>query len=152
MRQSVRERILQNLQATLESIVEGATYNFTVRKVERTRAVPLLENMEFPCVFIFEMPERITQEPNPLLTKELTIVFQSWLRSGDGDLSVQLNGFIADLEVALLADVRRGGLAVDTTITEHTVFVDTPIDVMAAIHTIATVHYRTVEGDPYTAS
>jgi len=152
VRQSVRERILQNIEAALRTIVEGDVYNFTVRQVERTRVTPLLENLEFPALFIFEMPERLTQGPNPLMTKELVIVIQAWIRSGDDDLSVQVNGLLADLEVALLADKTRGGLAVDTLFSEHSIYLDTPIDVLAATHTIFTVHYRTVEGDPYTVS
>lgn len=152
MRESVRERILQNIQTTLEGINETAGYNFTVGRVERMRAVPLAEDSEFPALFIYETSERIAQGPNPLLTKELTVIIQTWLRSGDNDLSVQMNGITADIETAMFADVKRGGLAVDTDVVEHVFMLDTPIEVLAALHSVFIIHYRTVEGNPYQES
>lgn len=152
MRDTVRELILQDIVTTLKGIKTADGYNFDVVDVERSRTSPLADTAEFPQIFVYEMSEADALEGTNLPGKFLAIVLQCWVKSGDNDLSKQVNALLADVDVAINKDTTRGGKAVDTSITESVVFIDAgETETLAALHVVVRVHYRTLLGDPYSA-
>ena len=143
----IRERILQHCETSLGAIDGTGQYHTALMTIARGRAVAdALPNL--PAAFLAEGDERIARDHNLLLTRELDITVEIWVRSAAGNLPTLTNRALADLERALTADPRRGGLAVETDPTGSTSVHDEKPGVLASVQAGFTIQYRTVRGNP----
>lgn len=145
---SVRERILQHIETHLRDIDGLGDYHNRVETVERRQAEP--SNLDvLPAIHLREGEEIITEGPNPLLTRMLTVVVAGWIRgAADLGLATCRNQLLADIERAVLADATQGGLAVDTHLTGSLIEEDPEPGAIGALTLTFVVHYRTVRGNP----
>ncbi len=152
MAESIRERLLQAVHAALSAISRENGYALDLASVERTRTTPMaLDSGAFPCVFIYEGQQTVSDGPLPLRTKRLQVVLQAWVKSADNDLSVAVNTLAAAIEQAMDADRTLGGLAVDVSYDDDDVAIQLEPEVLACIHMTYTLHYRTRVGNPAAA-
>ena len=117
-KQTVREKILENIKATLELIKTENGYENDILSVQRWKQSGN-STLLVPCTIINAGGEPRKQEPNPLVTCELTVYLDLWVRH-DKDASestdTYLNSLLLDIENALMIDYTRGGYARDTKI------------------------------------
>jgi hypothetical protein len=150
--ESVRERVLRAVEAQLRGIRKDAGYRLDMQTVERDRTTPLqLDSGEFPCVFVFEGPQTVSDAGTHTRAKHLQLVLQGWVKTGDGDLSVVVNQLAADIEQAMDADPTLGGLADNVTYQDDEALFGLG-ESLAGIHMNYAVHYRTRRGDPSQAA
>lgn len=120
MTDSIREKIMQNLVDTLESITVGNGYKNTIRGVYRYEQEGNTL-ADVPCIEIIPMPENIDRSPNPYATCMLSLSIDVWFRHDKQDqpepTDKYLITFLDDVTKALMVDNTRGGYAIDTIIT-----------------------------------
>jgi len=148
MADSVREKIIKNIVTTLQAVVPPA-YTTTIRKVERIKTVGL-NIQEFPTILIIPADETKTQEPLDKYTTKFGIILECWIRN-QGDISVEVNTLLADVEKALMTDYTRGGVAVDTKLVSNSAFYNEVNKPYGGIEIRIEIHYRHKYNDPYTA-
>ncbi len=151
----IRERIVQQCEASLQAIDGTGPYHYALASVQRGKAVPGdLANL--PAAFLDEGDEAISQDTQLLLTRVLPIIIEVWVRSADeawvrlaeGGLPTLANRMVADVERALMADPTRGGLAQRTTLTRNSRVQDESPGLLAAIRVEGEIQYWTAERDP----
>ncbi len=143
----IRERILVNIEETLAAIAPPS-YATEIKFVRRwngnSKQVP-----ETPCALIVPLPEKTDDSIASLLTHfmEVGVVFA--IRSSTWPEA--MNKLLADARVALLEDPSRGGVAVDTQITDENTVDNAPKSEIGEARMILLIHYRTTYEDPNTA-
>jgi hypothetical protein len=119
--ESIREKIMKNLQATFEGITIEAGYSLTVQSAQRFFSTGQ-ETAKMPLIILMEGDD--TAENDALkgassLTRRSLDVYAGLIlvqdpatdpRSGDE----VMNAFRADVEQAVMKDRQRGGFAIDT--------------------------------------
>lgn len=140
-----KEQILDNLQTTLEGITAGADYYNTVAFVTRVDTVPI-ELKEYPAIVMVPLGADYDQ---PGLATTLAIDVQYRIRL---TLAIrtrttpteELENFIRDVHTALLVDITRGGLAINTRMLDDAVYYPTQIkEPVAVADCTILVHFRT---------
>lgn len=110
MANSIRENIL----AKLKTLMEGLT---GVGTVQRLRTSPIDNDVAFPALFIFEERETITTKPSANMGqvyKNLFVTLQAWAIDEGGDVSVQINELLKNVEKRAMSNPTFDGLAIDT--------------------------------------
>jgi hypothetical protein len=156
---SVREQIVDNLEFSLRQMREGAGYYFDWSRFYRWRVVGQPD--ESPAVRILDTSETVEDLANGLVDRFLSVELlashqaSEWVQpdesedgAGPGTLGSWL---IEDLERAVMADRRRGGLAVDTTIVSTDKTVEQSAAPMVWASVVLEIRYRTPYDDPATA-
>lgn len=143
--------MLENIRTTLLSIQGGPTYNHTIRNVVEFEAWDD-DLMVFPsCMLIASS----TTEEDSQFTDRQTIgmdfsviaVLRDWVQSS---ARKQTSRLAADIKLALLADVTRGGYARDTHITRTERFhYDVGTGPRAGITLYGNVQFRHIRANPY---
>lgn len=151
MADSVRERLMKNIQAALETITVGNGYANTLNAVERT--LQRGQSSAPPMAYVLEGDDDvIEQAPLGYLTRHLSVGIVLAVQQDDDvdarSASEVMNGLIADVQKALQVDPRRGDLAVDTKETAVSpVQIEEGMPVLSA--TLAyRIHYRHSRLDP----
>lgn len=119
MAESVRERILQQVQDTLEWITVENGYENTLRSVQRFRQDGQ-ELANLPAAILIEGGDDVDLNgPLELTSRTLTVsvvlVQQQDTEQDARSASEVMNSLLADVQTAMQVDPRRGGLAIDTT-------------------------------------
>ena len=115
---TVRESILLNLKSVLEYITTGHHYNNTIASVQRWSQRGQFTSST-PYIIINAGPEEKKPEPYPLNTCTLNVYIDIWTNHVETDTRSSdeiLNSLLGDVEKALMADITRGGYAIDTNI------------------------------------
>lgn len=121
---TIRENIMLNLKTALEDITLAHGYNNTIASVQRWNQRGAVFSA-FPTIIINAGPEDKKPEPHPLATCSFKVYIDIWTNQPeDGTKSSDeiLNSLLGDVEKALVADITRGGYAVDTNITGNLPF------------------------------
>jgi hypothetical protein len=117
----IRELILKNLQTTLAAITAGEVYANTIASVQRwSQRGQTFSAM--PTIIINAGPEEKKPEPNPLATCTFNVYIDIWTNHEESDTRSSdeiLNSLLGDVEKALIADITRGGYAIDTNINRN---------------------------------
>lgn len=144
---SIRERILQNLESTIGAIAPP-TYSTKVAVVQRFAGNDLLF-ANYPGVAIVPGVLETNDQRLGLLEHKLQISLlvmvksQRWRRD--------LDRLLSDLRVAILEDWTRGGVALDTHATVEEIVDSEPSSPLGAARMDLEVLYRTLYHDPGSA-
>lgn len=114
---SVRERIMKNMQAALEAITVENGYGNTLNAVERT--LQRGQSSLPPMAYLLEGDDdAISEAPLGLLSRHLSVGVVLVVQQDDEEdarsASEAMNSLIADVQRKLQEDERRGGLAIHT--------------------------------------
>lgn len=150
----VKEQVLDNLQTTLAAIAAGDDYYNTVALVNRINTAPV-EVAQYPAIIItpigtdYDQPgEATTLAIRANFRIQLTLI----LRTRDNP-SEELENFIRDVHKALLVDITRGGLAINTRMISDEVYYPTQIEEPVAVADCGiVVDFRTLRTDLNTAT
>ncbi len=115
---TIRENILINLQTVLETIKKTAGFNNDFASAQRwNQRGPALANI--PTVIINAGPEEKDPSPFPLATCTFNVYLDIWTNHEETDTRSSdeiLDSLLGDVEKALMADITRGGHAINTKI------------------------------------
>lgn len=119
MAESVREKIMQHIQDTLEWVTVTNGYVNTLRSVQRFRQDGQ-ELANLPAVILIEGSDDVESNgPLELVSRTMTvsvvIIHQQETDTDARSASEVMNSLIADVQRAMQVDHTRGGLALDTT-------------------------------------
>lgn len=143
----VRERILQNVETVLLSI-GPPSYGTDTPHVRRWNGNADENIPTTPAVLIVPLPETSDDEVSCMVRHTMELGLIAVLRTDTWP--AEINKFLADMRVALLADPSRGGIAVTTRITDENVADNDPAENLGSAQMIVQVHYRTLYDDPNT--
>jgi hypothetical protein len=145
----VKRAVFENLETTLAAITAGSDYYTSVARVTRIDSVPI-ELTEYPAIIL--TPSSTDYDPPGDATTlaiaghyriDATLVIRTRTSAVD-----ELENFIRDVHKAILVDITRGGLAIDTRLTSDRVFYPTDIEEPVAIAELSIeIHYRTRRTD-----
>ena len=145
----VKRAVFENLESTLAAITAGADYYTYVARVTRIDSVPI-ELTEYPAIIL--TPSSTDYDPPGDATTlaiaghyriDATLVIRTRTSAVD-----ELENFIRDVHKAILVDITRGGIAIDTRLTSDRVFYPTDIEEPVAIAELSIeIIYRTRRTD-----
>jgi len=150
---TIRESILQNLKAALETILTANGYHNDIASVQRWRQSGN-SLLNVPCIVINAGPEEKEPVPNPFTTCKFTVYLDVWIRQDATDLQATdsiLNSLLGDIEKALAVDVTRGGNAKDTNIKSNVLFETLEGQPQAGIVIELEIIYQHKQDDPEVA-
>lgn len=142
----VRERILANLQTTLESVTGAPTYALKLEQVKRFGGNTQTKITDYPGCIIVPQEERTDdgriciQEHWMPVDLLLVVRKETWRQD--------INKLLADVRVALLSDYTRGGLAVWTKTIAEDVYEPATTEPVASARMQIQIYYRTAFDDP----
>lgn len=106
------EKILANIETTLETITVVNGYNNTVKIVTRnTKAV--LNMPMFPAIIIGKGSGTVDAMAKSSAHRKMFITIEAWTRK-EKDASQEVEKFLGDIQKAMMVDPRRGGNAINT--------------------------------------
>ncbi|MCH9836015.1 hypothetical protein K0U83_10155 [bacterium] len=145
----VKRAVFENLETTLAAITAGSDYYTSVARVTRIDSVPI-ELTEYPAIIL--TPSSTDYDPPGDATTlaiaghyriDATLVIRTRTSAVD-----ELENFIRDVHKAILVDITRGGIAIDTRLTSDRVFYPTDIEEPVAIAELSIeIIYRTRRTD-----
>jgi len=144
MNDPIREKICEDLVTTLSRMKTGAGYFFDWPSIDRGENV---EPDEYPAAAVLDGAEEIKQLAHPLHDCLLDVQIRGRGKSSESP-SAYGNRMIADACRAVMQDIRRGGLAVNTMVTGTDKLPGWPATDDVLIDVFLQVHYRTSLTDP----
>ena len=154
MGDTVREKIMQNIETTMDGISKANGYNNDIADVQRWRQGGN-PRVNVPCIVINCGPEEKEQSQEPLTTCMLIVNIDVWIRHDEDDVpgstDAILNSLLGDVEKALMVDITRGGYAVDTVSERNIPFAMDEGAPHAGITMDVGIHYRHKITDPETS-
>jgi hypothetical protein len=142
---TIRERILDNVETTLRSIQGGPTYYHRVRKVHRFLG-NMAEFTSFPAIAV--VPGLTRSDDRRLAMIEHTLPITLLLMVDTQDWAQKIEKLCADVRVALLADWTRGGVALTTRGTGEDIQDSEPSSPLGSARVDVEVLYRTLYHNP----
>lgn len=145
----VKELVLQDLEAVFLGITEGTDYYTTVRRVHRVETVPI-EVKEYPCIILTPLGSDYDQ---PGAATTLSLQTHSRIRATlivrtRDNATLALERFIRDVHKALLVDITRGGLAINSRMLDDRVYYPTQLDEPVAVADCTLeIYFRTLRTD-----
>lgn len=114
MADTIREKILDNLQTTLQAITVAGGYVNTIASVQKwAQSGNALAAL--PTIIINAGPEDRENRPGFITSCKLSVILDVYTVAAT-DTDAALNSLLGDITKALMADYTRGGYAVNTTI------------------------------------
>ena len=145
---TAREAIISDIVTTLAAIATP-TYSMSVAKAQRWDGNDFAVN-EWPAAVVVPTGETHDDSRLALIVSTMDIAVHLSLRTSDW--STQMHKLLADVRVALTADVTRGGKAVTTQILSDQIYdVSKAGDPLCSALVEVRVLYRTLYEDPTTA-
>lgn len=121
MADSVREKILKNVETTLETITTDNGYNNTVSAVQRWNHAgnDVQSVTDGPVILILPGQEQKEMQPPTRATCRLMVdlaifIYHDVIEDADKSTDELMSSILADVEKALMLDASRGGNAMDT--------------------------------------
>jgi hypothetical protein len=154
MSETVREKILQDVLETLETVTVASGYDNTLASVQRWKQKGNDTTVNVPCVVIVAGTEKKEPKPNPLMTCMFTVVLTVWTQQVDSDetpTDTILDSLLGDIEKALMIDITRGGYAQDSFITDVIPFETVEGQPQCGLIINLDIQYRHLQDDPGTA-
>lgn len=150
---TVREKILDNIKATLDGILIANGYDNDIASVQRWKQNGN-DLKDVPAIIVKAGPEQNIDNRFPLVTRKMTVFLDLWIRESEGsatDTDEKLNSLLGDLQRAMKQDITRGGFAVDSLIGSIVPFEIVEGEPHAGLILEFEIHYRTRQDDPKTA-
>lgn len=142
---SVRERILQNVKTTLESVTTANGYDHTISRVERVDFTDWTSG-PFPMALIHEPDDSYEVEKNrgasSVLYVSMALDLLVMIRKPSADKATPMNALIADVMTAMLEDHTRGGYAIWTEPARVSVSVMDEAQALSAARLSWVIYYR----------
>lgn len=138
---SLREGILANLLTVLASITTANGYATTLGTITRGMLAPL-ETSVLPTASLLPVSDEPIYGPQTL-RRQLTITIRVWVDVALANTGPALEALIADVEQALVVDVRRAGLAEDTRETGVQYLYLQSVETLAGVDVSFQVDYKT---------
>lgn len=150
--ETVRERILDNLKTTLESITtaNGYSFDFAAGQVERW-SMHGNGIVNTPAIVISPGDEEERDAPYPYEECLLHVYLDTFFSHSDGDTTATdtyLNRLQGDIKKSVLIDGTRGGNAIDTNVIGSTPFEIIEGQPYAGIIIELGIRYRHLRSDP----
>ncbi|MCK5057088.1 MAG: hypothetical protein KAT34_10560 [Candidatus Aminicenantes bacterium] len=149
-KQTVREKILEDIKAALELIKTENGYENDVLSVQRWKQSGN-STLLVPCIIINASGEPRRQDPHPLISCRLSVYLDLWIRHDEDDpesTDTYLNSLLLDIENALMVDYTRNALAQNTEITNLDPFRGVEGNPHAGVSIEVEIRYRHEQGDP----
>lgn len=156
MPDTIREKIFLNLVTTLSGIVVANGYENDIASVERWN-MNGNNKASVPAIIINSGPEKDSDSVAYNLTHCLLTVFlELWVRQNETESTATatdrlLNSLLGDIKKALQVDVTRGGVAVDTEITDIESFETIEGQQHAGLIITVEIEYRHIQTNPQVA-
>ena len=149
MAKIVREKILENIEATFNLISKVNGYENDIASFQRwLQAGNSLR--EVPCIVISAGPEEKTQGDS-LINCRFNVNIDVWIRHDEattaGSTDTIINSLLGDVEKALFVDYTRGGFAVNSVVTGNLPFESVEGNPYAGIIIDLEIQYRHAIGD-----
>ena len=149
MADTIREKILANIETQLKTITKANGYNNNIQLVERYK-IDAASVSQLPALFIYDGVDTLESEQSYAYTRTASVEIAGWVRSHD-NMSVEANLLLGDTHKCIMADRTRGGYAMETKIEMLDFFIGKNKTVGGFIMTLS-VLYRTKPDDPFTAA
>ena len=151
MADSIREKILDNMETVLNTVTQAAGYEVTLQRVFRVPLSPFDSPM-YPYAQLVDVGEALADG------RDQPVWFSTWnlqVLIGVGndeyiDASKRANMILASVHKALSVDPKRGGYAIDTTIIANRLILNDETMPFGGGELTAVILYRHRLGDPYT--
>ena len=144
MADTIKEKILDNIDATLQTITKANGYNNDIESVQRwSQEGPSL--VDVPAAVIVTGHRDGKPEPNPKTSNVLEVFIEIWVRNATDEI---LNSLEGDVEKALMQDYTRGGYADDTNVLGSDPFEGTVGNPHAGIEILLGIKYKHLQTDP----
>ena len=147
---TIRKLVVDDVKTTLEAITGSPTYKTTVELVEIAGKNALTLNV-FPAAIISPPAIQTRGDRLDIIQATLDLTVTLAVRSYEDTIPDALYEFVEDVRVALLSDVTRGGVAMDTQVTADAPFALGPSDPIFGADLSVEVLYRQLRTDPATA-
>lgn len=149
MADSVKTSIVDSMVAAIGAIAQGATYSRTVRACSRNVRT-IAELALYDAVWVERTSEIKESLACSITSCTLTVTLGAIVEQY-GRLGESVDALVADITVALAADITRGGKALDTRVVRVEEYVLESQEPLAGVLVDVEVLYRHRDGDPYTA-
>jgi len=150
---SIREKIFQNIQTTLQGIRGANGCNYTVDPDNVMIIHGKRDDSAYaePIIYIYPGSEVLNPDFGEKGSDyfELTIQIEAWIRSEKIDMNSSINKILADLITVLGEDYTRGGYAINTTFVANESFLVDLTGDKAGVMLDVKVDYETKYGKPY---
>lgn len=154
MADSVRERILQDVEATLRMVKTTNGYANTIAKVMRVDFTNPF-NGPFPLALIHEPDENYTligsRGNDDVYQVDVNLEIGLWIEKPGASKATPMNSLLADVKKALMVDRTRGELAISTRPSRVTMSVLDETMTPSAATVSWVISYRHLGSDPATA-
>lgn len=147
---TVREKILENIELALGVIKTENGYENDILSVQRWKQSGN-STAKVPCIIINAGPEPRKQFPDPLVTCNLTVYLDLWIRHDENaseSTDTYLNSILLDIENALMVDHTRGAYAQNTEITNIDPFRGVEGNPHSGVSIEVSILYRHEQSDP----
>jgi len=148
------EQIAENIKASIAAITKVNGFNQNLKAVRPRKVDFDHEFAPVDCMVLIVQTDEVAVENPAHTTKEWvqTFVLEAFVGASDKErtsIDTRINMVRADIRKKLMADPQRGKLAINTVMQSSLIFTDTGRNI-ACVDIEVDVHYRTVDGDPYT--
>lgn len=151
MADSIREKILDELVATVKDIKKSAGFDVDIRAGLRFK-LPLVNVRKFPTVLVIDESEDYDDPPPHPESEQLTLhVTLRCYVSDRNDLSQEVNLILANVVKGVMVDRTRGGNAEDSTLIGNQTFVVDEAKPRGGVDIFIDIRYRHATDDPFTA-
>lgn len=147
---TVREKILDNIKATLSGILIANGYDNDIASVQRWKQHGN-DVLNEPFILVKADSEENIDDKFPLTTCKLTVILLLMIREDEdavNDTDQTLNSLLGDIKRALKVDVTRGGFATDTRMGSNHPIPPDEGEPHAGMIIETEVHYRHRQTDP----
>jgi len=145
---TIKTQIVSDMVSAIENITVANGYNRNVRKVSSS-ALPV-SDAQRDLVFLMTGRETKEDRTNSVTECNLTVMVGCVVEDYS-NLMKAVHDIAADVTKALLSDITRGGLAVDTRIVSIEDQLNEDLEPLGTCILEVLVKYRHLWGDPYTA-
>lgn len=121
---ALKELILQDVKTTLEGITTAGGYSIDSPLVTR-KTGNALRAPRYPVIYLVEPEEEKEHEgAKQVTTAVMHLRMEAFIWDDRDQSALDATNMLRDMEHRLLQDVRRGGNAIDTTLTGNALVVD----------------------------
>lgn len=149
--ESVRERILTHVVATLAGITREAGYRHTIIRVVRESDTPGNTEGQFPLAIVLDPAEDYVPLTADLWQARMTYTIELWLQSGGKSHSTTLSQIIGDVILAMCGTrtaYQRGGIAAETKPINSVSYPSADVQAISVAHITFETLYRFRRTDP----
>ena len=151
MTDTVREKILDNIETTLKGIKTASGYGNDIVSVQRWEQAGN-SLVKTPCIIINSGPEEKEHRPGLIISCKFSVIIDLWIRHDKNSFvkstDSYLSSLLGDIEKVLMIDHTRGDYAAATRILSIIPFETTSGQPYAGLTIECEIEYRHLVSDP----